>query len=127
MLQPFFYVSSRYSTWVITLLRRHQATTHLFGLWFVTESLQRKLCIGLDKGILIMYIRYRNLNKRGIKMGLLEFVNECMNVDSRLKLTNECGVLCAYIGEKSVVVDGYNFPYQAHLITNLMEECGSFK
>lgn len=33
-------------------------------------------------------------------MGLLEFVNECMNVDSRLKLTNECGVLCAYIEEK---------------------------
>ena len=59
-------------------------------------------------------------------MGLLEFVKECMNVDSRLKLANECGVLCAYIGEKSVVVEGYNFPYQAHLITNLMEECGSF-
>ena len=60
-------------------------------------------------------------------MGLLEFVKECMNVDSRLKLANECGVLCAYIGDKSVAVEGYNFPYQAHLITNLMEECGSFK
>ena len=59
-------------------------------------------------------------------MGLTEFVNECNKVESRLELKTECGVLRAYIGEKSVAVDGYNFPYQAHLITNLMEECGSF-
>ena len=82
---------------------------------------------GVDKTDLIGYIIHRNLSKRGKKMGLIEFVNECMNVDSRLTLTNESGVLCACIGDKSVAVDGYNFPYQANLITNLMAECGSFK
>lgn len=60
-------------------------------------------------------------------MGLTEFVDECKKVDNRLELKTEYGLLCAYIGDKSVAVDGYNFPYQAHLITNLMSECGSFK
>lgn len=75
---------------------------------------------------LIDYIIYRNLNERGKKMGLYEFVDECKKVESRLVLKNECGVLCAYIGGKSVAVGGYNFPYQAYLITNLMNEVGSF-
>ena len=60
-------------------------------------------------------------------MGLTEFVDECKKVESRLELKKECGVLCAFIGDKSVAVGGYNFPYQAHLITNLMTECGSFE
>jgi len=60
-------------------------------------------------------------------MGLTEFVAECQKVDSRLELKKECGVLCAFIGDKSVAVGGYHFPYQAHLITNLMSECGSFE
>lgn len=60
-------------------------------------------------------------------MGLNEFVAECQKVDSRLELKKDCGVLCAYIGEESVAVEGYHFPYQAYLITNLMKDCGSFE
>jgi len=127
VLQPSFCRHARCSTWVITPCLRapgdedwvreedcNERFTQMFGKW-------------VDKTDLIGYIIHRNLDKRGKKMGLIEFVNECMKVDSRLTLTNESGVLCAYIGDKSVVLDGYNFPYQAHLITNLMAECGSFK
>lgn len=60
-------------------------------------------------------------------MGLNEFVAECQKVDSRLEIKKVYGVTNAVIGDKSVVVEGYNLPYQAHLITNLMKECGSFE
>lgn len=59
-------------------------------------------------------------------MGLTEFVEECKKVESRLELRKECDVLCACIGGKSIAVEGYNFPYQAYLITILMKDCGSF-
>jgi hypothetical protein len=59
-------------------------------------------------------------------MGLNEFVAECQKVDSRLVVKKVYGVNCAVIGDRSVCIEGYNFPYQAHLITNLMSECGSF-
>ena len=60
-------------------------------------------------------------------MGLNEFVAECQKVDSRLEIKKVYGVKSAVIGDKSVVVEGYNLPYQANLITNLMKECGSFE
>jgi hypothetical protein len=60
-------------------------------------------------------------------MGLNEFVAECQKVDSRLEIKKVYGNTAVAIGDKSVVVEGYNLPYQAHLITNLMKECGSFE
>lgn len=60
-------------------------------------------------------------------MSLEEFVAECQKVDSRIEITKVYGNKAVAIGDKNVVVAGYNLPYQAHLITNLMKECGSFE
>ena len=60
-------------------------------------------------------------------MGLDEFVAECQKVDSRIKVQKVYGHKAVVIGSDYVVVEGYNFPYQAHLITNFMDEQGSFK
>lgn len=60
-------------------------------------------------------------------MGLTEFVAECQKVDSRIELTKVDGNTAVVIGNNYVVVEGYNFPFQAHIITNLMKECGSFE
>lgn len=60
-------------------------------------------------------------------MGLTEFVAECQKVDSRLELKKVDGNTAVVIGNNYVVVEGYNFPFQAHIITNLMKECGSFE
>ncbi|MBR6892517.1 MAG: hypothetical protein IKN15_04710 [Bacteroidaceae bacterium] len=60
-------------------------------------------------------------------MGLTEFVAECQKVDSRIELTKVDGNKAVVIGNNYVVVEGYNFPFQAHIITNLMKECGSFE
>lgn len=60
-------------------------------------------------------------------MGLPEFALACKKVDSRLEIGSIDNVVCAYIGGKSVAIEGYNFPYQAFLITNLMNECGAFE
>lgn len=60
-------------------------------------------------------------------MGLNEFVAECQKVDSRIELTKVDGNTAVVIGNNYVVVEGYNFPFQAHIITNLMKECGSFE
>lgn len=97
-----------------------------YGVVVCNERFTQLFWKVLDNMGLIVYIIYRNLTERGKQMGLIEFVDECKKVDSRLELKNESGELCAYIGEKSVAVGGYNFPCQAHLITNLMNECGSF-
>lgn len=59
-------------------------------------------------------------------MGLNEFVAECQKVDSRIKLQKVYGNTAVVIGNDYVVVEGYNLPKQAHLITNFMEEHGSF-
>lgn len=60
-------------------------------------------------------------------MGLDEFVAECQKVDSRVKLQKVYGNTAVVIGNDYVVVEGYNFPYQAHLITTLMKDSGSFE
>lgn len=60
-------------------------------------------------------------------MGLNEFVAECQKVDSRIELKKVDGNTAVVIGINYVVVEGYNFPFQAHIITNLMKECGSFE
>lgn len=60
-------------------------------------------------------------------MGLNEFVAECQKVDSRIELKKVDGNTAVVIGNNYVVVEGYNFPFQAHIITNLMKECGSFE
>lgn len=60
-------------------------------------------------------------------MSLDEFVAECQKVDSRIEIKKVYGNKAVAIGDKNVVVEGYNLPYQAHLITNLMKECGSFE
>lgn len=60
-------------------------------------------------------------------MGLTEFVAECQKVDSRIELTKVDGNTAVVIGNNYDVVEGYNFPFQAHIITNLMKECGSFE
>lgn len=60
-------------------------------------------------------------------MGLNEFVAECQKVDSRIELTKVDGNTAVVIGNNYVVVEGYNFPFQAHIITNLMKECGLFE
>lgn len=60
-------------------------------------------------------------------MSLEEFVAECQKVDSRIEIKKVYGNKAVAIGDKNVVVAGYHLPYQAHLITNLMEECGSFE
>lgn len=60
-------------------------------------------------------------------MGLTEFVAECQKVDSRIELKKVDGNTAVVIGNNYVVVEGYNFPFQAHIITNLMKECGSFE
>ena len=59
-------------------------------------------------------------------MSLDDFVAECQKVDSRIEIKKVYGNKAVAIGDKSVVVEGYNFPYQAHLITNFMNEQGSF-
>ena len=50
----------------------------------------------------------------------------CQNVDSRIKIQKDYGNTAVVIGNDYVVVEGYNLPYQAHLITNFMNEQGSF-
>ena len=60
-------------------------------------------------------------------MGLDEFVAECQKLDSRIKVQKVYGNTAVVIGNDYVVVEGYNFPYQAHLITNLMKDSGSFE
>ena len=60
-------------------------------------------------------------------MGLNEFVAECQKVDSRIKVQKVYGKTAVVIGNDYVVVEGYNFPYQAHLITTLMKDRGSFE
>jgi hypothetical protein len=59
-------------------------------------------------------------------MSLDDFVAECQKVDSRIKVQKVYGNTAVVIGNDYVVVEGYNFPYQAHLITNFMNEQGSF-
>ena len=60
-------------------------------------------------------------------MGLDEFVAECQKIDSRITLQKVYGNTAVVIGNDYVVVEGYNFPFQAHIITNLMKACGSFE
>lgn len=59
-------------------------------------------------------------------MGLEEFVAECQKVDSRIKVQKVYDNTAVVIGNDYVEIEGYNFPYQAHLITNFMSEHGSF-
>lgn len=60
---------------------------------------------------------------------LVNFVDECKRIDSRLELyTSEYGHVSIRIqGKEGICLAGYNFPYQAHLITNYMKDNGCFR
>lgn len=58
---------------------------------------------------------------------LEQFVEECRKVEPRLTLTIAFGHRAVAIGEDTQIIAGYNYPYQAKLITALMERNGSFR
>lgn len=58
---------------------------------------------------------------------LEQFIAECQKIDSRLQLTTAYGHMAVAIDDDTQVIAGYNFPWQAKLITGLMERNGSFR
>lgn len=57
---------------------------------------------------------------------LEKFICECRKVDSRIITSESAGNIFVAIGDDEVCVSGYNMPYQAMLVTQLMSRQGSF-
>lgn len=58
---------------------------------------------------------------------LASFVEACRAKAPSLELFQSQGNLFVRLGRSTRCLTGYSFPYQAYLITNLMDVCGAFR
>lgn len=71
---------------------------------------------------------YINESTKEIPEQLAHFVRACQTRERDLALFRDVdGHLCVRLHNATRCIDGFNFPYQAYLITHLMDNCGSFR